>query len=418
MKKTALSLLLSIASLVFYGQSIGDKIKAASLQLTQLEIQKQQLGAQLELYKLEKIQADLNDIGLPAVQAGEQLIRHAAYCLSYVEKYEQARWVAHIISPDIINGVVTRTNDFRTDSLVRTGSANEADYFLKIKKADGTPGYDAFGYDRGHLAPSADFRWSKIALSESYFYSNMSPQLADFNRGGWGDLEDAIRAYVFTHPGTQLYVVTGPVLNDSLSRIERGINKVAIPKYFWKVALDLEHSKAIGFIMPNTAIDKPLFSYAVDINTIETRTGLDFFKNLPLKMQEELESQDDPGYWLPEKNMTDAEPMSQELMPRNYFNTEIAKNYVNKNDEIHVCGTVVGARASKAGNILINLDKQFPNQVFTVFVKKEDIVNFNYNLAEVLKGKKICVKGKVVNTGGTPTMYVSSQTELIIQEVK
>ncbi len=418
MKKTALMLLLSIASFVFYGQSIGDKIKAASLQLTQLEIQKQQVAAQLEFFKLEKIQADLNDIGLPAVQPGEQLIKHAAYTLSYVEKYEQARWVAHIISPDIISGVITRTNDFRTDSMVNTGSAAETDYFLKIKKADGTPGYDAFGYDRGHLAPSADFRWSIIALSESYFYSNMSPQLADFNRGGWGDLEDALRAYVFTHPGTQLYVVTGPILNDSLARIERGINKVAIPKYFWKLALDLEHGKAIGFIMPNTAIDKPLFSYAVDINVIEARTGLDFFKNLPKNLQEELESQADASYWLPEKNMTDAEPMNQELMPRNYFNSLIAKNYVNKNDEIHVCGTVVGARASKAGNILINLDKQFPNQVFTAFVKKEDIINFNYNLTEVLKGKKICVKGKVVNTGGTPTMYVSSQTELIIQEVK
>ncbi len=64
------------------------------------------------------------------------------------------------------------------------------------------------------------------------------------------------------------------------------------------------------------------------------------------------------------------------------------------NDPISVCGTVAGAPLSKAGNMLINLHKQFSNQVFTVFIKKEDIVNFDYDRAEVLKNKIICVKGK------------------------
>ena len=418
MKKTLSLLWLCIVCTTFYGQTLNDKIQSASLQLSQIEQQKQRVVTQLEILKLQKIKADLETIGFPAVQLGEQLIQHAAYSLAYAEKFEQPRWVAHIISPDIVNGVITRTNDFRIDSQVKTGSAVEADYFLKTLKIDSSFSYDAFGFDRGHLAPSADFRWSKTALSESYFYSNMSPQVADFNRGGWGDLEDALRAYVIAHPGTQIYVVTGPFLHDSLRRIERGINKVAIPAYFWKIALDLEHKKAIGFIMPNSAIAKPLSSYAVNINTIEAKTGLDFFNKLSPALQEELESQQDATAWLPEKNKTDAEPMSQEAMPKNYFNTSIAKNYINKNDEVHVCGMVVSARLSKAGNVLINLDKQFPNQVFTVFVKKEDIVNFNYSLPEMLKGKIICVKGKVINMGGTAAMYVSTQTELVIQEVK
>src|SRR5690606_2430798 len=101
----------------------------------------------------------------------------------------QARWVAHIILPDIIDGQVTRSNDFRVDPMVRSGTAVEADYFLQSQKPDGTIEYDGFGYDRGHLAPSADFRWSESALSESYYYSNMSPQLAEFNRNGWAELE-------------------------------------------------------------------------------------------------------------------------------------------------------------------------------------------------------------------------------------
>ncbi|MEO7445005.1 MAG: DNA/RNA non-specific endonuclease [Ferruginibacter sp.] len=416
MKKLVFILIVSLPSFFVSGQSINEKIKTAAARLSQLEMQKQVVASLLEDLKLEKIQVSLQEIGLPTIQPGEQLVSHLAYSLSYAEKFEQPRWVAHIVLPDIVNGVVLRTNDFRVDSSVRSGSAVEADYFLKKINADSSITYDGFGYDRGHLAPSADFRWSRKALSESYFYSNMSPQLADFNRGGWGDLEDAIRGYIFAHPGAQLYIVTGPVLQDDLPRMERSIHKVAIPAFFWKVALDLENRKGIAFLMPHAKLDKPLYSYATTIRNVEQLTGLNFFNKLLPALQDSVENQMKPTDWLPEKNMTDAEPLSQEQLPRNFFNTIVAANYINKADEINVCGKVVGARASRAGNILINLDKQFPNQVFTVFIKKEDIVNFNYDLVESLKGKVICVKGKVANSGGTPTMYISTQASLTIQD--
>ena len=395
-------------------QTISEKIKLATAQLSSIDQQRQQLNDQIEFLKLEKIQDDLSKVGLPVLQSGDALVRHSAIALAYAEKYEQARWVAHIIPPDVLKGTVFRTNDFRVDKKVTTGSAEEADYFFKKLKADSTWAYDAFGYDRGHLAPSADFRWSKTALSESYYYSNMSPQLAVFNRGAWGDLEDAFRAYMYGHPATDLYVVTGPILKDGLPKIERGKNKVTIPGFYWKVVLDLTNKKAIGFIMPNQEITKPLHSFAVAINEVEKQTGLDFFNKLPALLQEELESQAKPADWLTASSATEVEPLAQETLPRNYFNTTLAKGWMGNNTEITVGGTVVGARLSRAGNMLINLDRQFPNQVFTVFVKKEDIVNFNYDLAEVLKDKVIFVKGKVLNQGGTATMYIQSQSDLTI----
>lgn len=397
-------------------QSISDKIKLATVQLSSIDQQRQLLNDKIEFLKLEKMQDDLDKIGLPALQPGDALVRHSALALAYAEKFEQARWVAHIISPDVLKGTVFRTNDFRTDAKVTTGSAEEADYFLKKLKADSTWDYDGFGYDRGHLAPSADFRWSKAALSESYYYSNMSPQLAEFNRGAWGDLEDAVRGYLYSNPTTDIYVVTGPFLKEGLPKIERGKNKVSIPARYFKVVLDLNNKKAIAFIMPNEDIKKPLMSFAVSINDVEKETGLDFFNKLPLALQEELESQVKPNEWLPKASALDVEPLPQETLPRNHFNTVQAKGWMGNNTEVTVAGTVVGARLSRAGNMLINLDKQFPNQVFTVFVKKEDIVNFNYDLAEVLKNKVIFVKGKVINQGGTPTMYIQSQTDLIVQD--
>lgn len=407
--------LFATISIVVNGQSINEKLQLATTQLIGIDQQRQQLADKIELLKLEKIQQSMEEAGLPALQPGDELVRHAAFTLAYANKFEQARWVAHMIIPDVIKGTVFRTNDFRVDEKVKAGSATEADYFLKKMKPDSSFEYDGFGYDRGHLAPSADFRWSRIALSESYYYSNMSPQLADFNRGSWGDLEDAVRGYMYSHPSTELYVVTGPVLKEGLPVIERGINKVSIPEQYFKVVLDLNNKKAIAFLMPNQAITKPLKSFATSINEVEKLTGLDFFNKLPAALQEQVESQSDATDWLPAASASDVEPLAQEKLERNHFNTTVAKQWIGQNQEVSVCGTVVGARLSRAGNVLINLDKQFPNQVFTVFIKKEDIVNFNYDLTEVLKNKVICVKGKVINQGGTPTMYIENQNALSVQ---
>lgn len=89
---------------------------------------------------------------------------------------------------------------------------------------------------------------------------------------------------------------------------------------------------------------------------------------------------------------------------------------MGNNKEVTVCGTVVGARLSRAGNVLIHLDKTFPNQLFTVFVKKEDILNFNYDLTEVLKNKVVFVKRKVINQGGTAAVCISNQNDISIQD--
>lgn len=415
MKKYAVLYVLLLLNMASYAQTTVEKITGTKNQLEALEQQRQGLLTKLEDLKLLKIQEDLQQAGLPATLPGDEVVKHAALVLSFSPAHKQARWVSHIIIPDVINGVVFRTNDFRADSAVKSGSAVEADYFLKFLQPDSTYKYDAFGYDRGHLAPSADFRWSKKALSESYFYSNMSPQLADFNRGGWGDLEDALRGYIYRNPSSQLYVVTGPFLENGLPRIERGINKVSIPKRYWKVVMDLKNKKSIGFIMPNEAITKPLKNFAVPVNEVEKQTGLDFFSNLPLNDQEAIESQANSKDWLPEVSKADVEPLDQEKLPRGYFNTLVAQEWMNRSTEIHVCGTVVSARISRSGNILLNLDRQFPKQVFTVFIKKEHIINFNYKPEVLLNGKIICVKGKVIDLGGTAAMYAENETDLKIQ---
>ena len=107
--------------------------------------------------------------GYPLSSKPLEVIEHSGMTIGFDCDYKLAAWVFHVLSPEVATGNVSRTNDFREDGSTSCGSAVEADYFLKTKKTDGGYDYDGFGFDRGHLAPSADFRWSESALSESYY---------------------------------------------------------------------------------------------------------------------------------------------------------------------------------------------------------------------------------------------------------
>ncbi|HRW22485.1 MAG TPA: DNA/RNA non-specific endonuclease, partial [Bacteroidales bacterium] len=234
-----------------------NEIKKAENEYRVIKQQLDSLEIVLEDLKLAKIRNDLKEYGLPSVSDNEELIWHSSMVLVYDEQHEIAKWVAHILLSDVTRGSVSRTNDFRPDSLVKTGSTIEEDYFLKHLQADSTYKYDGYGYDRGHLAPSADFRWSERALSESYLYSNIAPQLPEFNRNKWADIENFVRAYMYRYPKSQLFVVTGPVLNDELPKLERSPNRVSIPEQYYKVIMDFEAKRGMAFLVPHKNLIYP-----------------------------------------------------------------------------------------------------------------------------------------------------------------
>ncbi|MBS1927216.1 MAG: DNA/RNA non-specific endonuclease [Chitinophagaceae bacterium] len=412
MKKITFLILL-ISCTPAFAQDYRGRMDAINTEIKQIDREKDSL---LQLYddlRLAQVRTDLKKWGLPAVLPSEKVVFHSAYALVYDEPFEQAKWVAHIILPDVLNGSEGRSNDFRPDSLISTGSAVESDYFLKTLMPDSTWKYDGFGYDRGHLAPSADFRYSKKALSESYLYSNMSPQLADFNRGRWAELEDAIRQYAIDNH-SELFVVTGPVLKPGLPRIERGTNKVAIPEIYFKVVYDKKNSRGIGFLMRNQRNDEPWYHYAVSIDSVEQVTGISFFPALDASLKQKVEAMSDAKPWRSDIQPGEVEPMNAENLPRNNFNTLQAKFYQGKNETVTICGTVVSTKKSAKGNVFLNLDRKFPNQVFTVTIFKDKISNFSYQPHVVLDGKRICVTGKVVNSNGTPGINVENEKEITI----
>lgn len=389
-------------------ENLAKRIDQYENQLKSLQADQEKVLQELEDLKLENLRTELQKNGLPTLLKDEEVIMHAAMALVYNEEYEQASWVAHIILPDVVSGMAGRSNDFRPDPLIKTGSAVERDYLIKDTLANETYKYDGFGFDRGHLAPSADFRWSKKALSESFYYSNMSPQVADFNRDSWAKLEDLLRAYV-QEKKVPLYVLTAPLLRPNLPKIERGVNHVAIPVYYYKIALDPVNKQAIAFLMPNKKCEYPTEHYAVSIDSLEHLTGRDFYSSLPDSLENELEKMDSAKPWMKLKEKNDEKPLDPTQLPKKHFNTVQAKLYQNQNEIITVCGTVVSTKLSSKGNVFLNLDKGFPNQIFTVTIFKDQLVNFTYAPQVELMGKVICVEGKVADFNGTPSMVIEHE---------
>ncbi|MCW3103569.1 MAG: non-specific endonuclease [Bacteroidetes bacterium] len=220
---------------------------------------------------------------VPAYLTSDVITQHKAFTLCYSEAYEQARWVAYHLTAEMCNNNgEERTNNFRPDPAIPTGSATPDDY----KKS---------GYDRGHLCPAGDMGWNDETMSESFLMSNMSPQLPAFNRGIWKSLESDVREWAKINK--EIYVVTAGVLEDGLPTI--GPDKVAIPRYYYKVILDVSapEYKAIAFVLPNKKSSASVFNYAVSIDSVERLTGIDFFPALPDSLEHVLEMQADSTQW-------------------------------------------------------------------------------------------------------------------------
>ncbi len=408
MRQQLIFLVMLLFGPICNAQTIDEQVKGLEGKRAELRRQLIEVETQLESLRFKQIASWIAEVGEPSGGLQGQVVRHKAMVLNYVEAHEQSAWVHHVIVPEVATGKTSRTNDFRADPLVKTGTAVEQDYFLKERGPDGKMKYDGFGYDRGHLAPSADFRWSKSALSESYFYSNMSPQFPALNRGVWARLEGRIRDYVI-RTGHPLHVVTGGVLEDDLPRMERAKNNLTIPRKYYKVAYDPIDKIGIGFILKNVKEKQGSWtSHATSIDKVEAITGINFFP----KMGEAAESSFAIEKWKEKKELSDCEPLPADKLPKKTFNTEQAKYHVKTGKEARICGKVVSTHRSKKGNVFLNLDKSFPNQIFSVSIWKSDVVNFSYKPEVFLKSRLVCVTGKISDYQGVPSMNVARPEQI------
>jgi endonuclease G len=200
---------------------------------------------------------NITHLEYPALLPNEKIISHTGYSFVYSEEHEQAKWIAYELTKEETNSLFERTDKFLVDPMVSTGTAQNSDYLKS-------------GYDKGHLAPAADMGWSALTMKESFYFSNMSPQLPGFNRGVWKRLEELMRSWAIDNKA--IYIVTGPLLSKGLPTI--GSNGVSIPNYYYKVILDYTQPEihAIGFVLPNASSSATLNTFAVSIDDVEKQT--------------------------------------------------------------------------------------------------------------------------------------------------
>jgi endonuclease G, mitochondrial len=211
------------------------------------------------------------------------------YVLSYNNKTHTANWVSWQLNKSWI-GSADRKNDFRPDDALPTAA-------YQVRPND----YTGSGYDRGHIAPSADRTRNEADNSSTFLMTNMMPQVPELNRGVWGDLEEYCRELV--EQGKELYIVAGPVgKQGAIGKKE----KIAVPAKTWKVIAVLDrqglgmqgitaNTRTIAVMMPNDASVKGSGwkSFRVSVKQVERETGLNFLSNVPPQVQQVIESKVD-----------------------------------------------------------------------------------------------------------------------------
>lgn len=182
---------------------------------------------------------------------------------------------------------------------------------------DPTP--TAQGFDHGHICPSADRKLNNKQQYQTFYMTNMQPQYSNFNqRGTWYNMETELRKFVPKIDSDTLFIVKGGTIDavgdesNLLGWKKNGASSatqlpgyIPIPKYFFVAVLKKEYNKttgsynysAFGYWFPheNKSFDSKtdkLSNYVVNIKTLEEKTGIDFFCNLPDDIEKQVEEQD------------------------------------------------------------------------------------------------------------------------------
>lgn len=273
--------------------------------------------------------------GYPAA-VDKKVVRRAfhicrkAYSAYFDPATKTPLWVAEKITADSADGAEPRTNDFREDPDLPRGASPKLDDY----KRQGLPN-GRRPYDRGHMAPAANFMDDSVAMSESFYLSNMVPQDPQSNRSGpWRKLETKTRYWAKSRGS--IYVISGPIYKDGERSETIGKSRVMVPSHLYKVVIDAQRGMAVAFIVPNaptpsgelTAAERLmngiarefgmarqeaaeggksrrrgsddqaqiLSKHTVSIRDVENATGLDFNPALNPSDSERLEARD-KGMW-------------------------------------------------------------------------------------------------------------------------
>lgn len=229
-------------------------------------------------------QTDVAGLEIPIYKGklSQTIKRRTAYTVSYNHDTRQPNWVAWVLTREHASGNLPRA-DFEDDMDMPSPKGTKADYYNS-------------GYDRGHMCPAGDNKWSQKAMNECFLMTNMCPQNRSLNAGVWNTIEQQCRTWAKKYG--KVYIVCGPVFLNKQHR-KLGKNKVLVPDAFFKVILRTgKNPQAIGFICRNQSQKgKKKNEFMNSIDEVERITGYDFFSKLPDNIEKKIEAKADISLW-------------------------------------------------------------------------------------------------------------------------
>ena len=233
------------------------------------------------------------------------------YGITYSLEWDNAkianRWTCYQMHEGNSQANVGRKDDFKPDD--------------EVYKSSSLEDYKNSGFSRGHLCPSADRLCSEQQNKQTFFLTNMQPQYQSHNGGLWSNLESLVRNYAtddnysLAHCDT-LYIVKAATISDKVTIGEEqvdgvytdikcgNVNQLLVPKYFYIALLhynkgtDTYHAIAFWTAHENISDrNKNYGDYAITIDELQQRTGIDFFCNLPDNIENDVETQIDLDFW-------------------------------------------------------------------------------------------------------------------------
>ena len=244
---------------------------------------------------------------MPALDEANTFITHTTqlngtetitYSLEYDEQLHHSKWVAFTFY-DAVNAKRWSRNNWYSTSW--GGDPFQRDPDLPEEACPDREAFSGSGGVRGHLCASADRLYSKEANEQTFYYSNMSPMYWDFNGGIWEELEIAVRdawAYKSTFCDT-LYVVKGGTIREGEYNASHN-HRLPIPKHYFMALLCRKSGtyKSIAFYIEHTPTTTLTYrDCAISIDRLEQETGIDFFCNLPDKIEAATEATCTPSAW-------------------------------------------------------------------------------------------------------------------------
>lgn len=239
-------------------------------------------------------------IEIPVLKGGSLNIFHTwttkvngketvTYSYEYDCTKKHVRWVAFTFDNVTSQKNVDRKDNYQPDTNI------PAQY-----RTDRSDYYEP--YNRGHMVASSDRLYSRDANSQTFYYSNISPQLiSGFNQGGstWDAIENKVQEWgKVSNPQDTTYIVKGTSIDYAI--LETGKNGVQIPKYYFSTILSYKNGqyKAIGFYIEHTYDkSKNIKQCAKSIDELERITGIDFYHNLPNNIESEVEASYKESDW-------------------------------------------------------------------------------------------------------------------------